>query len=99
MKAIMTATVSQLGNLSKGQDMQEIIFKHPHVNINLIILADVSSYRAKHSDYDILNAAYLKMGEQVVQITDREILAEIMASKGYFASIESVDNYESEAYA
>ena len=79
--------------------METIKFNNPHFGIGLDVVADISYHTGEYGEYGILNAAYLKMGEQVVQITDREILAEIMASKGYFASIESVNNYESEAYA
>ena len=79
--------------------METIKFNNPHFGIGLDVVADISYHTGEHGEYGILNAAYLKMGEQVVQITDHEMLAEIMACKGYFASIESVDNYESEAYA
>ena len=78
--------------------METIKFNNPHFGVGLDVVADISYHTGEHGEYGILNAAYLKMGGQIVEITDHEMLAEIMACKGYFASIESVDNYESEAY-
>ena len=79
--------------------METIEFKNAHFGMNLEVVADTSYHTGKHSEYSILNTAYLKIGEQMVEITDHEMLVEIMANQGWFESIEQIAEYEKEAYA
>lgn len=79
--------------------METIEFKNAHFGMNLKVVADTSYHKGEYSEYGILNAAYVQIGEQIVEITDHEMLVEIMANQGWFESIEQIAEYEKEAYA
>ena len=79
--------------------METIEFKNAHFGMNLEVVADTSYHTGEYSEYGILNAAYVQIGEQIVEITAHEMLVEIMANQGWFESIEQIAEYEKEAYA
>ncbi|OBX58561.1 hypothetical protein A9Z61_04360 [Moraxella osloensis] len=79
--------------------METIEFKNAHFGMNLEVVADTSYHTGEYSEYGILNAAYLKIGSQLVEITDSDVLAEIISLKGYFENVEQIAEYEKEAYA
>ena len=83
----------------KGNEMETIEFKNAHFGMGLKVVADTSYHTGEYSEYSILNAAYVQIGEQIVEITDHEVLVEIMANQGWFESIEQIAEYEKEAYA
>ena len=83
----------------KGNEMETIEFKNQHFGMGLKVVADTSYHKGEYSEYGILNAAYVQIGEQMVEITDHAMLAEIMANQGWFESIEQIAEYEKEAYA
>ena len=97
----MLTTITVLDNqiLSKGQAMETIEFKNPHFGMNLKVVADASYHTGEYGEYGVLNAAYVQIGEQIVEIADHEMLVEIMANQGWFESIEQIAEYEKEAYA
>lgn len=67
--------------------------------MNLEVVADTSYHTGEYGEYGILNAAYVQIGEQIVEITDSDMLAEIISLKGYFENVEQIAEYEKEAYA
>ena len=79
--------------------METIEFKNAHFGMNLKVVADTSYHKGTHNEYEILNAAYLKIGSQLVEITDSDMLAEIISFKGYSESVEKIAEYEKAAYA
>ena len=79
--------------------METIEFKNAHFGMNLKVVADTSYHTGEYSEYGILNAAYLKIGSQLVEITDSDVLAEIISLKGYFENVEQIAEYENEVYA
>ncbi len=79
--------------------METIEFKNAHFGMNLEVVADTSYHTGEYSEYGILNAAYLKIGSQLVEITDSDVLAEIISLKGYFENVEQIAEYENEVYA
>ena len=79
--------------------METIEFKNQHFGMGLKVVADTSYHTGEYSEYEVLNTAYLKIGGQMVEITDHDMLAEIMANKGWFESVEQIAEYEKEAYA
>ena len=83
----------------KGNEMETIEFKNAHFGMNLEVVADTSYHTGEYSEYGILNAAYLKIGSQLVEITDSDVLAEIISLKGYFENVEQIAEYENEVYA
>ena len=83
----------------KGNEMETIEFKNAHFGMNLEVVADTSYHTGEYSEYGILNAAYLKIGSQLVEITDSDVLAEIISLKGYFENVEQIAEYEKAAYA
>ena len=83
----------------KGNEMETIEFKNAHFGMNLEVVADTSYHKGEYSEYEVLNTAYLKIGSQLVEITDHEMLVEIMANQGWFESVEQIAEYEKEAYA
>ena len=83
----------------KGNEMETIEFKNAHFGMNLKVVADTSYHKGEYSEYEVLNTAYLKIGSQLVEITDSDVLAEIISLKGYFENVEQIAEYEKEAYA
>ena len=83
----------------KGNEMETIEFKNAHFGMNLEVVADTSYHTGEYSEYGILNAAYLKIGSQLVEVTDSDVLAEIISLKGYFENVEQIAEYENEVYA
>ena len=83
----------------KGNEMETIEFKNAHFGMNLEVVADTSYHTGEYSEYGILNAAYLKIGSQLVEITDSDMLAKIISLKGYFKNVEQIAEYENEVYA
>ncbi len=79
--------------------METIEFKNAHFGMNLEVVADTSYHKGEYSEYEVLNTAYLKIGSQLVEITDSAMLAEVILFKGYFESVEQIAEYEKEAYA
>ena len=79
--------------------METIEFKNAHFGMNLEVVADTSYHTGEYSEYGILNAAYLKIGSQLVEITDSDMLAKIISLKGYLESVEQIAEYEKAAYA
>ena len=79
--------------------METIEFKNAHFGMNLEVVADTSYHTGEYSEYGILNAAYLKIGSQLVEITDSDVLAEIISLKGYFENVEQIAEFEKEVYA
>ena len=79
--------------------METIEFKNAHFGMGLKVVADTSYHTGEYSEYEVLNTAYLKIGSQLVEITDNDMLAEIISFKGYFENVEQIAEYEKEAYA
>ncbi len=79
--------------------METIEFKNPHFSMNLKVVADTSYHTGKYNKYEVLNTAYLKIGSQLVEITDSDMLAEIISLKGYFENVEQIAEFEKAAYA
>ena len=79
--------------------METIEFKNPHFGMNLEVVADTSYHKGEYSEYEVLNTAYLKIGSQLVEITDSDMLAGIISLKGYFESVEQIAEFEGEVYA
>lgn len=79
--------------------METIEFKNAHFGMNLKVVADTSYHTGTHNEYEVLNTAYLKIGSQLVEITDNDMLAEIISLKGYFENVEQIAEYEKAAYA
>ena len=67
--------------------------------MNLEVVADTSYHKGEYSEYEVLNTAYLKIGSQLVEITDSDMLAGIISLKGYFESVEQIAEFEGEVYA
>ena len=67
--------------------------------MNLEVVADTSYHKGEYSEYEVLNTAYLKIGSQLVEITDSAMLAEIISLKGYFENVEQIAEFEKEVYA
>ena len=67
--------------------------------MNLEVVADTSYHTGEYGEYEVLNTAYLKIGSQLVEITDNDMLAEIISLKGYFENVEQIAEYEKAAYA
>ena len=67
--------------------------------MNLKVVVDTSYHTGKYNEYEVLNTAYLKIGSQLVEITDNDMLAEIISFKGYSESVEQIAEYEKAAYA
>ena len=97
----MLTTITVLDNqiLSKGQAMETIEFKNPHFGMNLEVVADTSYHKGEYSEYEVLNTAYLKIGSQLVEITDNDMLAAIISLKGYFENVEQIAEFERDVYA
>ena len=85
--------------LRKGNEMETIEFKNAHFGMNLKVVADTSYHTGEYGEYGILNAAYLKIGSQLVEITDSDMLAEIISLKGYIQNVEQIADFEKAAYA
>ena len=85
--------------LRKVNEMETIEFKNQYFGMNLEVVADTSYHKGEYSEYEVLNTAYLKIGSQLVEITDSAMLAEVILFKGYFESVEQIAEYEKEAYA
>ena len=79
--------------------METIEFKNAHFGMNLEVVADTSYHTGEYSEYEVLNTAYLKIGSQLVEITDSAMLAEIILFKGYFESVEKIAEFEKDVYA
>ena len=79
--------------------METIEFKNAHFGMNLKVVADASYHTGEYGEYGILNAAYVQIGEQIVEITDSDMLAKIISLKGYLESVEQIAEYEKAAYA
>lgn len=79
--------------------METIEFKNAHFGMNLKVVADTSYHKGEYSEYEVLNTAYLKIGSQLVEITDNDMLAEIISLKGYFENVEQIAEFEKEVYA
>ena len=79
--------------------METIEFKNAHFGMNLKVVADTSCHKGEYSEYEVLNTAYLKIGSQLVEITDNDMLAEIFSLKGYFENVEQIADFEKEVYA
>ena len=83
----------------KGNEMETIEFKNAHFGMNLEVVADTSYHTGEYSEYEVLNTAYLKIGSQLVEITDSAMLAEIISFKGYFENVEKIADFEKDVYA
>ena len=83
----------------KVNEMETIEFKNAHFGMNLKVVADTSYHKGEYSEYEVLNTAYLKIGSQLVEITDNDMLAEIISLKGYFENVEQIAEFEKEVYA
>ena len=79
--------------------METIEFKNAHFGMNLKVVADTSYHTGKYNEYEVLNTAYLKIGSQLVEITDSDMLAEIILHKGYFENVEQIAEFEKDVYA
>nr|BDD45238.1 hypothetical protein 20 [Moraxellaceae bacterium] len=79
--------------------METIEFKNAHFGMNLKVVADTSYHTGEYSEYEVLNTAYLKIGSQLVEITDSDMLAEIISLKGYFENVEKIADFEKDVYA
>lgn len=79
--------------------METIEFKNAHFGMGLKVVADTSYHKGTHNEYEILNTAYLKIGSQLVEITDNDMLAEIISLKGYFENVEQIAEFEKDVYA
>ena len=79
--------------------METIEFKNQYFGMNLEVVADTSYHTGEYSEYEVLNTAYLKIGSQLVKITDSDMLAEIILFKGYFESVEKIADFEKDVYA
>ena len=79
--------------------METIKFENKYLNMGVEVLADTSYHTGEYSEYEVLNTAYLKIGSQLVEITDNDMLAEIISFKGYFESVEQIAEFENEVYA
>ena len=79
--------------------METIKFENKYLNMGVEVLADTSYHTGEYSEYEVLNTAYLKIGSQLVEITDNDMLAEIISFKGYFESVEKIAEFENEVYA
>lgn len=67
--------------------------------MNLEVVADTSYHTGEYGEYEVLNTAYLKIGSQLVEITDNDMLAAIISLKGYFENVEQIAEFEGEVYA
>ena len=85
--------------LHKVNEMETIEFKNAHFGMNLEVVADTSYHTGEYSEYEVLNTAYLKIGSQLVEITDSDMLAKIILFKGYFESVEKIAEFEKDVYA
>lgn len=83
----------------KGNEMETIEFKNAHFGMDLKVVADTSYHTGEYSEYEVLNTAYLKIGSQLVEITDSAMLAEVILFKGYFESVEKIAEFEKDVYA
>ena len=79
--------------------METIKFENKYLNMGVEVVADTSYHTGEYSEYEVLNTAYLKIGSQLVEITDSAMLAEIISFKGYFENVEQIAEYEKAAYA
>lgn len=79
--------------------METIKFENKYLNMGVEVVADTSYHTGEYSEYEVLNTAYLKIGSQLVEITDSDMLAEIISLKGYFESVEQISEFEGEVYA
>ena len=79
--------------------METIEFKNAHFGMGLKVVADTSYHTGEYSEYEVLNTAYLKIGSQLVEITDSDVLAEIISLKGYFENVEQIAEFEKDVYA
>ena len=79
--------------------METIEFKNPHFGMSLKVVADTSYHTGEYSEYEVLNTAYLKIGSQLVEITDNDMLAAIISLKGYFENVEQIAEFEGDVYA
>lgn len=79
--------------------METIKFENKYLNMGVEVVADTSYHTGKYNEYEVLNTAYLKIGSQLVEITDNDMLAEIISLKGYFENVEQIAEFENEVYA
>ena len=79
----MPTAITVLDNqiLHKGNEMETIEFKNQHFGMGLKVVADTSYHKGTHNEYEVLNTAYLKIGSQLVEITDSDYLAQRLLSK------------------
>lgn len=85
--------------LRKVNEMETIKFENKYLNMGVEVLPDTSYHKGTHNEYEVLNTAYLKIGSQLVEITDNDMLAEIISFKGYFENVEKIAEFEKEVYA
>lgn len=85
--------------LRKVNEMETIEFKNQYFGMNLEVVADTSYHTGKYNEYEVLNTAYLKIGSQLVEITDNDMLAAIISLKGYFENVEQIAEFEKDVYA
>ena len=85
--------------LHKVNGMETIKFENKYLNMGVEVVADTSYHKGEYSEYEVLNTAYLKIGSQLVEITDNDMLAEIISLKGYFENVEQIAEYEKDVYA
>lgn len=79
--------------------METIKFENKYLNMGVEVVADTSYHTGEYSEYEVLNTAYLKIGSQLVEITDSDMLAAIISLKGYFENVEQIAEFENEVYA
>lgn len=79
--------------------METIKFENKYLNMGVEVVADTSYHTGEYSEYEVLNTAYLKIGSQLVEITDSAMLAEIISLKGYFENVEQIAEFEKDVYA
>ena len=79
--------------------METIKFENKYLNMGVEVVADTSYHTGKYNEYEVLNTAYLKIGSQLVEITDNDMLAAIISLKGYFENVEQIAEFENEVYA
>lgn len=79
--------------------METIKFENKYLNMGVEVVADTSYHTGEYSEYEVLNTAYLKIGSQLVEITDSAMLAEIISFKGYFENVEKIADFEKDVYA
>lgn len=85
--------------LHKVNGMETIKFENKYLNMGVEVVADTSYHTGEYSEYEVLNTAYLKIGSQLVEITDSAMLAEIISFKGYFENVEKIADFEKDVYA